>query len=398
MEKLSAGKKKAWRGLELILLESTISQVVISMPIMVLFYNSIGMNQAQIALSQALFTVAMVVLGVPMGWVADRFSRKWCNVVGNFGSAVGFLVYAMAQNFYHVVAAEILLGVFMSFTQGVDAALTKSYASRIDRTGKLFAQRWALMATWGLAAGGLGYLVGGWIGGMSFRLAIGASALTMAAGGVLALFLHDSGRKLKSTYRNPLQDMARVAKVCLARPRLRWWMMAMAVAEGITRVMVFPMTLLLLVAGVPVGWLGVAWVMNSLAALIGTRIAGWSLGRVQQEWMVFAIPIAVVTVSLAGMSLSLNLVSVWLFAGLGLARGWTSALIPAIVQQNAPEAMGATAMSLAKNISRILYIPTVYVVGWACDFSVAWAMMATIAIFVPLAVVVGWKIRGFEKR
>jgi len=133
--KLSAEKRKAWRGLRLTLAEMAVTHVIISMPIMVLFFNSIGMNQAQIALSQSIFTVALLVLSVPMGWAADRFSRKWCNVIGNFGCAATFVVYVLAQNFYHVVLAEVLLGVFMSFTQGVDAALTKSYADVIDRTG-----------------------------------------------------------------------------------------------------------------------------------------------------------------------------------------------------------------------------------------------------------------------
>jgi MFS family permease len=390
-------EKKARRGLRLVLAEMAVTHVIISIPIMVLFFNSIGMNQAQIGLSQSLFTLAILVLSVPMGWVADRFSRKWCNVIGNFGSATAFVLYALSQNFYHVVAAEILLGVFMSFTQGVDAAMAKSYADVIDRTGKLFAKRWAVMAGWVLVAESVGYLVGGWIGGMSFRLAIGASALTFAVGGILSLFMHDVGKKLTNVHKNPLKDMGRVAKVCLETPQLRWWMAGLAVASGITKVMVWPMTLILLAAGVPATWLGVAWVVNTMMAATGTWVARRVQERVQRQWVVFVIPICAVTLALIGMSLSLNLVTVWLFVGLGLARGWTSALIPAIVQQSAPETMGSTAMSLAKNIERLLYIPTVYIVGWVFDISVAGGMMTALVIYVPLAAVVAWKIQTFER-
>lgn len=391
-------QRRAWRGLRLILVESALTRVIISMPIMVLFFNSIGMNQAQIALSQAVFAVVLLVLNVPLSWVADRFSRKWCNVIGNFGAALGFGLYALSQNFYHVVLCEILLGVFMSFSHSIDAAMTKDYASKIDRTGRLFAKRWALMATWGLVAEMVGYLVGGPIGAMSYRLAIGASAVTMGVGGVLALFLHDSEEKLANVHKNPLRDMWRVVKVCVGRPKLRWWMAGLMVANEITHVMMWPMTPLLLVAGVPATWLGVAWVVNTLAAVVGARIAGRFVGRLRgREWMIFALPIGVVSLSLVGMILSLNLVTVWLFAGLGFARGWTSATIPAIIQNNAPKSMEATTMGLAKTAGRVLYIPTVYIVGWACDFSVTWAMVATLVIFVPLAMIVGWKIRHFEK-
>jgi len=253
------------------------------------------------------------------------------------------------------------------------------------------------MATAALAMESVGYLAGGWVGDVSFRLAIGASALTFAVGGVLSLFMHDAGEKLTKVHANPLKDMGRVAKVCLKTPLLRWWMMAMATASGITHVMVWPMTLVMLTAGVPMEWLGAGWVVNTLAAVVGTRVARYLSGKIRRGWMVFAVPIAVVAVALIGMSLSLNLVTVWLFAGLGFARGWTSALMPAIVQRHAPEAMGSTAMSLAKNIGRILYIPTVYVVGWACDISVVWAMVVTMAIYVPIAAVIAWKIRTFEK-
>ncbi|MCL2444659.1 MFS transporter [Candidatus Saccharibacteria bacterium] len=391
-------QKKAWRGLRLILVEVSLGRMIISMPIMVLFFNSIGMNQSQIALSQSAFSAVMIVLSVPIGRVADRFSRRWCKVIGNFGVASSFLFYATVQGFHQVILAEILLGVFMGFSQGADEAMTKGYSEVIDHTGKLFAKRWALMMTAALAAEVAGYLAGPAIGSVNFRLAIGLTALPGLLGGVLALFMHDVGEKLVKVHANPLRDMWRAMKVCLGLPKLRWWIVGVAVTSGITHVMVWPMTIVLLAAGVPASWLGVGWVVNTLAALGGTRVARLVSEQIEKwEWLVVLMPMLVVFVSLAGMMLHLNLVTVWLFTGLGFARGWTSATVPVCVQKCVPKGMEATAMSLTKVARRLLFIPAGFLVGVAADVSAVWAMGMTLIIFVPLGLLATWRIWTFGK-
>ena len=72
-------QKRSKRSLNLICLESIITAGLLAAPIMTPFYQSIGMNQEQIALGQAIFTIVALLLNLPTGWIADKFSRKWAS-------------------------------------------------------------------------------------------------------------------------------------------------------------------------------------------------------------------------------------------------------------------------------------------------------------------------------
>ena len=117
-------------SLRLLRTEAIITAAVIAMPIMNPFFMSIGMDQGQIGLSQALFTVALLLCNVPTGWLADRFSRKLSNAFGDIVAALGFLLYALAQNFAHVVGAEILIGIGLAFSNGADVGLLRACCER----------------------------------------------------------------------------------------------------------------------------------------------------------------------------------------------------------------------------------------------------------------------------
>ena len=99
------------RNLRLVILESAVTAGILAVPIMTPFYLSIGLNQEQIAMSQMAFTVVAMLLNLPLGWLADRFSRKWANVIGDLLVAFSLLLYSTAQSFWFVVLCETLCGV-----------------------------------------------------------------------------------------------------------------------------------------------------------------------------------------------------------------------------------------------------------------------------------------------
>ncbi|MCL2085718.1 hypothetical protein FWH09_02165, partial [Candidatus Saccharibacteria bacterium] len=130
--------KDAWKNLRLVAIESIITAGIMSMPIMTPFFISIGMSQEEIAFSQMIFTVVVIVLGIPAGWLADRFSRKWANIIGNFGCAISLLLFSQVQSFGGAVLCESIFGLSIAFSQGVDASLLKHFSGKIDKGGKLF--------------------------------------------------------------------------------------------------------------------------------------------------------------------------------------------------------------------------------------------------------------------
>ncbi|PLS80648.1 hypothetical protein CYG49_04600, partial [Candidatus Saccharibacteria bacterium] len=128
------------RSLRFLKIEAVLGAAFLAMPIITEFYQSIGMNYAQIGLSQAIFTLALVLLNVPTGWLADRFSRKWCNFIGDLLTALGFMYYAFAQSFSDIIVAEVIIGIGMAFTNGADIALMRAYCKQLLLN---FEQQWA---------------------------------------------------------------------------------------------------------------------------------------------------------------------------------------------------------------------------------------------------------------
>ena len=123
--------------LKLIIIESVITYSAFGfcMPIMTVFWNSIGMNQTLIGLSQMMCSIAILVFNIPMGYIADRFNRKKMNIIGDFGIVITFVIYMLAKRFIVVILAETLCGIFVAMTNGVDNSFVKFYCYKIDKTG-----------------------------------------------------------------------------------------------------------------------------------------------------------------------------------------------------------------------------------------------------------------------
>lgn len=385
-------------NLRFLQIEMIITGTLMAMPIMVPFYHSIGMDQGQIGLSQSIFTAAVLILNIPTGWIADRFNRKWSNAAGDLGCVLAILFYAQATCFGDVIIAEIAFGIAAAFSQGADSALLRAYTHLIDPSSALFHRQNAMLATWQPIAQVIALIIGGVVGATDLRLAIAISAIPYAIGCVISFFIKEEGERLVSQHRNPLRDMARVTRESVGTdPHLRWLIISYAIGREVTHVMIWALTPLLLLAGVPLAVVAIGWVLNSLSVALGARIAGrWT--HAICDWQKLAIPVAAVAVSLIVMSVHLSLVTIWLYAVLGIAQGWSAATLLPMVQSKAPACSQATIVSIAKSASQLLYIPLVWIVGLAGGIDIRLTMVTTLVIFVPLAAITARRLHTLERK
>ena len=127
-------KKRIWGAKSpktnriLVIVEMAITASIMCMAFMTPFFNSIGLNQQQIALSQMTCTAVAMILNIPMGWIADRFSRKWANVLGDLICATSLAIYSTVDSFAGIVACEALFGFACALSQGVDSTLLKHFS------------------------------------------------------------------------------------------------------------------------------------------------------------------------------------------------------------------------------------------------------------------------------
>lgn len=390
-------QKIASRSLNLAMFESAITAGLLAMSIMTPFFNSIGLSNEEIAITQGIFTVVVLVLNVPAGWVADRFGRKWANVIGDIGCFIVLIGYSQVTNMLGAVICESLLGLMMALSQGVDNSLIRHFSYKIA-TGKsetagardknaeeLFKNKSAKLALWQFICTFVLVFLGGPIGAIDFRLAIFCSGITHLVGGIAGIFIVDDSEKLKSE-QNPLKDMGRILKESAKNAPLRRRIFIHAIGREMTHGIIWVITPIFLSVGMPLTVVSGAWAINSLTCVLGSWLAT-KFAYKMSERKIFAIPLILMVISMGTMSISLNMFTIWFYFLMGIVQGWTSSTLLPMVQKHIKPSEQTSVVSIAKVAGQILYIPTVWIIGRVADIDLRYAPIATIAIFLPLGLI-----------
>ena len=378
-------EKETKRNIRLVMLETIITAGMLAMAIMTPFFLSIGLNQEEIALTQMIFTVVVMILNIPLGWVADRFSRKWANIIGDLICAVTLLCYSQVQSFWQVVACETVLGIGMAFSQGVDSSLLKHFCDKEDRSGVFFKRKFASMAMWSQIATLLIMLLGSPIGAISFRLAIGLSSVPLFVGAILSFFVKDDSPRIAKSEKGALRQMVGIIGESVRKPQLRKRIFAYAVARESTHGIIWVFTPLMLAVGIPMSIVSLGWGVNYIAAAASAYIAKKHSAKLK-DWQNFIIPILLVSSASLVLFLHLDVITVWLYALFGMAQGWTSATAMPMVKENTKAEEQASVESFARVCSQLLYIGAVWIINRAADVDIRYALLATVLIFLPIAI------------
>ena len=97
--------------------------LMLIMPIVALYYKENGLDEYDIYLLQAIYSLSVAFMEIPSGYMADVIGRKKSLVAGAILGTLGFAIYAFSTGFYSFLAAEIILGLGGSFISGSDSAL-----------------------------------------------------------------------------------------------------------------------------------------------------------------------------------------------------------------------------------------------------------------------------------
>lgn len=93
------------------------------MPVVVLFYESNGLKMKDIMVLQAIYSIMIVILEIPSGYMADVWGRKRTILTGAVLGMAGFMVYGISYGFYGFLIAQIILGIGQSLVSGADSAM-----------------------------------------------------------------------------------------------------------------------------------------------------------------------------------------------------------------------------------------------------------------------------------
>ncbi|MBM4366542.1 MAG: MFS transporter, partial [Deltaproteobacteria bacterium] len=155
---------------------AAISFTPVMVPGLVLFWEDNGLDTFEVFLLQAVFAVAVVVLEVPTGMVADRVGKRTSLLAGQVVVALGSVFYALGTGFWSFLGAEVTLAVGMALLSGADSALLYDCLKQLGRESE-FAATEARTHAVRLASFALANVVGGLVIMHSLRGAMWASAV-----------------------------------------------------------------------------------------------------------------------------------------------------------------------------------------------------------------------------
>lgn len=240
-------------------------------PILVLYYTANGLSSTQIFTVQAVFHLAVLVLEVPSGYLADVIGRRRTLVLGALFFPMGLAVYAAGRSFAAFVAAEVLLAVSVGMRSGCDSALLFDSLKQLGREDeyKLVEGRAALVSRIGTAVSSVagGALAAVFLG-LPFLVNVG-TALAMTPAALSLVEPEREGRRS----RNPALDILRICGHCLREPAIRPVVLLCGLIMASNLTALWAYFLLYRDLGLAVGWLGVLFAVFQLAGAAGSGLS-----------------------------------------------------------------------------------------------------------------------------
>ncbi len=143
--------------------------LMLIMPIVALFYTDNGLNDFDIYVLQAVYSISVAMLEIPSGYMADVIGRKKSLVIGGILGTLGYGIYSVSSGFYGFLCAEIVLGLGGSFISGSDSAMLYESLAAMDKKQWYFRFEGRITSL-GHFAETLAALVGGFIAvSLSYR-------------------------------------------------------------------------------------------------------------------------------------------------------------------------------------------------------------------------------------
>ena len=385
------------KNLNLTIIETILTSIGVgfSVPIINLFWNSIGMNQTDIGFTQMIFTIVIVCLDIPMGYLADRFNRKILNIIGDIGVSLTFIYYAFARNMYMAILAECLLGVFMAMTNGVDQSFIKYNADKIDSSGNLFKKINTKIYTMRYASSFIVMLIGGFISKYSLRLTIIMSFFPYIIGGIVAFFIKDYADKSERKHKNVLKDMIISTKEIMKTKETKTYILAYIVGKELTHPHIWNFTQLLNMVGVPIEIVSIGWILSEIFKIIGAKIAE-KICNIKTS-VKFAMSVVITFLWMLVLIINTNIFTVWIFVLNGLICGVSLANLITPLQETVKEEYQTSVISIASTGARLFYIPLVYIINYLGNIKPQLALVGMIVIFTPISLYIYNELKKCEK-
>lgn len=364
------------------------------MPIWVIYLNEErGFSFTQITAMEAIFWVAMVVLEVPTGMVADRWGRRASLTYGAFIYAGSIFVFGIAGSYPLIVVSYVLWGAAFTLFSGADAALlydSLKAAGREHDYQRIFGRAWAVRGGATLA----GILIGAPVAALTnLWFPVFISGFTLVAAGFVALRMVEPPQLDEGEERLGLiANTSLAARTVWRLPSLRYAIAIAALVFASAPAISILSQPFLRSHGVDIGAMGwfllPASVLGMAAAFFAYRITA----RVNVRYVVALLPLAIAGAVLA-MGAWNSLWAFGFFAVVAVANAMAHPALSDYINRRVRSSYRATVLSFNQLLMSLLVAPLVPLVGFIGDnagISTAYRIVAMLLLVTAVPLLLLW--------
>lgn len=324
-----------------------------------IFLNRNGLDYFQMNLINTIFMIAIVILQVPTGAIADHIGRKKAVLIASGVAVVGYLSYAVSSGFYGFAVAEILIAVSMAFSKGafeawmVDTSKTQGFTGKFDY---VFSQA----GIYSKFASILGGLIGAFLATINISLPFYTGAfIALFVFLILQKLMIDDSKSQKYSIKDSFAELiviAKTASIFSIRHKVLIWVIC---GGAFISFCSQPLNMYWSIKfnqmfSEKLEIMGYIWALMTLFALLGTKIAKDLLGKNFDYSRIVTIGVVVIVPSiLLSSNINIAVASLAGFLIHEVGRGMFSPIQLAYVNKFAPDEQRATMMSFESMISAL---------------------------------------------
>ncbi len=113
----------SYRNLPLMYIIKFCRGLLFSVSVLYLFYNHYNLGTTELYIVQSIFSIWVVVLEIPTGFISDKYSRKLSLVIWLLLSAIGLGIYSQTNNLRWFAFSELILTIGYCCMSWTDTAL-----------------------------------------------------------------------------------------------------------------------------------------------------------------------------------------------------------------------------------------------------------------------------------
>jgi MFS family permease len=336
------------------------------MPIIVLFYQENGLSLRDVLTLQAVYSIAVIALEIPSGYLADVWGRKSTIILGAILGTLGFTIYSFTSGFYEFLIAELVLGVAQSFISGSDSALLYDSLKNESKENQFIKYEGRVLAI-GNFAETIAAVVGGFLAEISLRTPFYGQAIVAFIAIPAAFWIYEPYIK-RDNIKVGFKHIISIVKFSLFKSKnLSLNILLSAVIGCATLTMAwFLQAYLNEIQGFSKYQIGIAWSVVNLTVGIATIFAYKIEKILGSKTTIIAILIVI-----GGSYILLGLTDlffvffvIWLFY---FVRGIATPVLKDYINRSCTPDIRATVLSVRNFVIRILFAGFGPFVGWYAD-------------------------------